>query len=387
MGKDGAFHRLAVDHAHVLIGQEVQAVEVALQLLDEEILCRLFDIDDGLKHEAGTLLDELTHGVQVGGEDAACGEQTLVVLAFALAEQLLVPLVHQGEVRLIALQDLHSLALAVQDVADSGVLVSIVVLAQDGEALHGVGSALHQLVDVDPGSGDGQQAHSGKDGVAAADVVGNDEGGPALCVRQLLQGALGTVGGGIDALVGLFHAHLVFQQLAQHTEGQAGLGGGAGLGDDVDGELLPLAQSDDIVQVGGADAVAAEVDLQAVLDLVVVQALDGLDHSAGTQIAAADAGHDQHFGVLTDLLRCFLDAGELFLVVIAGQIHPAQEVIAGAILGFQLPVCGLHLGVDGLVFLFVDKTGEVLCIQNDTHSLRTSKHFAGHVALRGFILV
>ena len=81
------------------------------------------------------------------------------------------------------------------------------------------------------------------------------------------------------------------------------------------------------------------------------------------------------------------DAGELFLVVIAGQIHPAQEVIAGAILGFQLPMCGLHLGVDGLVFLFVDKTGEVLCIQNDTHSLRTSKHFAGHVALRGFILV
>ena len=79
-------------------------------------------------------------------------------------------------------------------------------------------------------------------------------------------------------------------------------------------------------------------------------ALDGLDHSAGTQIAAADAGHHQHIGVLTDLGRCFLDAGELFLIVIAGQIHPAQEVIAGAVLGFQLLVCGLHLRVDGLAY-------------------------------------
>ena len=325
--------------------------------------------------------------MQVGGEDAACGEQALVVLALALAEQLLIPLVHQGEVRLVAFEDLHRLALAVQDVADGGVLVSVVVLAQDGEALHGVGCALHQLVDVDAGSGDGQQTHGGEHGVAAADVIGNHESGPALRVRQLLQSALGTVGGGVDALVGFFHTHLIFQQLAQHAEGQRGLGGGAGLGDDVDGELLALAQSDDIVQVGGADAVAAEVDLQAVLDLVVVQALHSLDDGAGTQIAAADTGDDQNLGVLTDLLGGLFDAGELFLVVIAGQIHPAQEVIAGAILGFQLLVGGFHLRVDGLVFLFVDKAGEVLCIQNDAHSIRTSKRFCGPFALRGYFLV
>ena len=58
-----------------------------------------------------SFLDELTHGVQVSGEDAACWEQALVVLALALAEQLLIPLVHQGEVGLVALQDLTSLAL------------------------------------------------------------------------------------------------------------------------------------------------------------------------------------------------------------------------------------------------------------------------------------
>ena len=206
---------------------------------------------------------------------------------------------------------------------------NVVVGAEHGEALHRVGCALHDVVDADAGSSDGQQAHSGKDGVAAADIVGDDEGGPALSVSQLLEGALGAVGGGVDPLVGLFHAHLVFQQLAQHTEGQRGLGGGAGLGDDVDGEALALAQRDDVIQIGGADAVAAEVDLQAVVQLVVVHTLDGLDDGACAQIAAADAGDHQNVRILTDLGSSCLDALELFLIIITGQIHPAQEVAAG----------------------------------------------------------
>ena len=213
--------------------------------------------------------------------------------------------------------------------------------------------------------------------------VGDHEGGPALGVSQLLQSALGTVGGGVDALIGLFHAHLLLQQLAQHTEGQAGLGGGAGLGNNIDGEALALAQADDIVQVSGADAVAAEVDLGAALQLVVELALHGLHHGTGAQIAAADAGHDQHVGILTDLFGSCLDAGKLFLVIITGQIHPAQEVVARAGLCFQLLVGCFHLGIDGCIFLFVDKAGEVLRVQCNTHCIRTSKRFAGHFALRG----
>ena len=54
---------------------------------------------------------------------------------------------------------------------------------------------------------------------------------------------------------------------------------------------------------------------------------------------------------------------------------------------FQRLVRGLYLGVDGLVFLFVDETGEVLCIQSETHSIKTSKTFYGLFARRGFFLV
>ena len=70
----------------------------------------------------------------------------------------------------------------------------------------------------------------------------------------------------------------------------------------------------------------------------MIQALDGLDHSAGTQVGAADTGDQQHIGIGTNLLRSLFDAGKLFLVISNRQVQPTQKVIAGTSLGFQLLV-------------------------------------------------
>ena len=70
----------------------------------------------------------------------------------------------------------------------------------------------------------------------------------------------------------------------------------------------------------------------------MVQALDGLDHSACAQIRTADTGDEQHIGIRADLLRSLLDAGKLFLVISNRQVQPTQKVIAGTSLGFQLLV-------------------------------------------------
>ena len=152
---------------------------------------------------------------------------------------------------------------------------------------------------------------------------------------RMLQRAFGAVRRGVDALVGLLGADRILQQLAQHAERERGLGGGAGLGDDVDREALALRQLDDVVQGRGADGVAAEINLQAVVSLIVVQALDGLDHSACAQIRTADTGDEQHIGIRADLLRSLLDAGKLFLVISNRQVQPAQKIIAGTRFGFQ----------------------------------------------------
>ena len=94
-------------------------------------------------------------------------------------------------------------------------------------------------------------------------------------------------------------------------------------------------------------------------------------------VAAADAGDHQNVGILTDLGSGCLDAGEFFLIIVAGQVHPAQEVVARAGLCFQLLVGCFHLGINGCIFLFADKAGEVFGVQCDTHFIITSKRFAG----------
>ena len=368
MGQNGALHGLFVDHAHVLVCQEVQAVQVLLIVLDEQVLRGLVDVNHGLEHHTGTFLYELAHGVQIGGENNAGGHEALVVLAFALAEQLLVPLVHHGEVGLVSGQQLNSLALAVQDVAGGSVLVAVVIRSAIGVLRTGIGSALHQSVDVTAGAGDGQQTHSGEHRVTAAHVVGYHEGGPAFFVGLLLQGAAAAVGSGVDALGGAFLAVTLFQVFLEDPEGQRRLGGGAGLGDHVHADLLALTAGQDVLQVGGRNGVACEEDLRSLLAGAVVHlALDGLDGGAGTQIGAADTDHHQHVGIRADLLGRGLDAGELLLVVIYGQVHPAQEIVAGAGAAFQHLVSSFHLRPDRLKLRVLYKFCKILTVKFNAH--------------------
>ena len=56
------------------------------------------------------------------------GIQTLVVLALALAEELLEPLCHHCECRVVSNQYLNGLALSVKDISDSCVLVAVVIV-------------------------------------------------------------------------------------------------------------------------------------------------------------------------------------------------------------------------------------------------------------------
>ena len=207
------------------------------------------------------------------------GHQALLVLALALAEQLLVPLVHHGEVRLKAgQQSPHSCPCGTGCCAPRHSGKHSLCDAALGRASSGrrqrpaISSSMSHA-----GAGDGQQANSGQDRVAAADVIGNDEGGPALLSSQLLEGAFGTVGRGVDAAC----------WLPQHQRNPPAACAGRGkpapvsvVVPDLEMTLmekrLPLVSLMHVVQGGGRDRVAAEVDLRAVGSLVVVQALDGL---------------------------------------------------------------------------------------------------------------
>ena len=114
----GTLKRLAVDEFHRLAGQEVQTVHILG--IGTELDLSLYTVKkyNGLKEIASAVLNVLTHRVQVGGEDDGSREDTLLILTLRLAVELLEPLVHQGERGLVRNEDLGSLALVVEHVAD-----------------------------------------------------------------------------------------------------------------------------------------------------------------------------------------------------------------------------------------------------------------------------
>ena len=81
-----------IDLIDTLTCQIVQTIEISFVLLDAQLAIGLGDADDRLEDIALTLLDPLTHGVEVGREVDSGIEDPLMVLPFALAVELLPPL-------------------------------------------------------------------------------------------------------------------------------------------------------------------------------------------------------------------------------------------------------------------------------------------------------
>ena len=203
---------------------------------------------------------------------------------------------------------------------------------------HGLGAG-HELLNVDARHGYGQQTHRREDAVAAADVVGHHEALVALRCGQRLQGALLAVGGGVDAPRGSLGAVLFLQQPAEKAESHRRLRGGAGLGDDVHGEILPLQQFLHLRQLVVVQPVAHEVDIGRVfLFQIIIRRAEALDDAPCPQIRAADADDHQRLRIALDLFGRRLNAPELLAVILLWQMYPAGEVTAGAGAAQQLLV-------------------------------------------------
>ena len=100
------------------------------------------------------------------------------------------------------------------------------------------------------------------------------------------------------------------------------------------------------------EAVAGEIDVGGVLLFeVVVVGAEQLNGRPGPQIAAADTDDHQVLTPGLDALGRCLDARILVLVVVPGQVHPADEVIALAG-GVLEPPVGLGEALDKRLRLY-----------------------------------
>ena len=269
--------------------------------------------------------------MQIGGQINGGRENTLAVLALGLAVELLPPFGHEAERGLVGSQDFNVFAVRVQRLTAHGVL--------HGSAFHTALQRIltlglctvHERFNVDAAAGDGKQAHSRQNGIAAADIIGHNKAFIALTGRKRLQRTARLVCRGVNTALCTLHAVFLLERSLKNAERDGRLGRRAGFGNDVHGKIAVADHGEDLRHSVGGNAVAGEINVRGVLgQSVVVRTLQQFNHGARAEIAAADANDDKRLGVRLDLLCRSLNAGELFPVVVYRQVDPADEVIACA---------------------------------------------------------
>ena len=358
MGHLGAELGHLVHFINVLAGKVVEAVEVLLVGGDGEAVARGLHGDDRLEDGAFALLNPLAHAVEVGAEIDAGREDALALLTLALAVELFPPLADVVELRLEVDENLNLLASGVKGVTGGSILGSDVVGIGDGggsSLLHLDGTG-HEGTDVVAGNGDGQQANGGEDAEPSAHVVGDDVGLVALLRGKGAGGTADSVGDADDDAAGCFHAALLFALLLQQTEGKGGLGGGTRLADIDDAEALVAEQGGELEEVVLGDVVSGIDDGGAGGLLKGLEvAVQRLDDGTGTKVAAADAADDHHVALVAECAGRGFDVGKGVVADAAGQMEPADEIVAGTGTLFKGTKGGFHLRLQRLDSFTGDK--------------------------------
>ena len=365
MSQTGAELSHLVHLVYTLALEEVQAVEVLIVVREEQLLVRSLNADDGLEDRALALLNPLTHRVEVGSEVAGSREDTLLVLALALAIELLPPLSEVVQLRLEVAYDLDLLAslcvecLTCGSIDGSRVLVESHVLA--ASLLH-VDSTSNELLYIEASHGDRQQTYWSQYREATTHVVGDDEALVALLVSASACSTLLGVGNGHDDILGLVLATLVLALLLQEAESQGSLGSGTRLRDVDDTKFLVLQVCSQLVEVVLTDVVSCEEDGRVLLVCYepCERVSEAFDDGACTEVATTDTCYHNHLALFTQGVGHSLNLVEELRSDRRWQMQPSQEVVTFTSAVLKSFLSGLYLRLVSLYCTFCEE-GSSLC--------------------------
>ena len=347
MGQTCAQFGHLVHLVNTLAGKEVQTIEIFLVSGEEQFVVRLLYADDGLVDGAFTLLNPLSHRVQVGGEIARSGEYTLVVLAFALAEELFPPFADEMELGLVVHHDFNLLAsLRVETVAHGSIDGCGVLLVRSVLATHlfHFCCTCHQLADVESCTSDGQQTHGSEHRETSTHIVGDYECLVALFVGSGTGSTFLGVGHGHNHFLGLFFAALLLTLLLEQTEGEGCFGSGARLGNVDDTKLLVFKILSELVEVILSDIVAGKQDgrILLVIHQPSERVAQRLDDGTCTEVATSDACHHYSLAVVAEHISAILYLLQESRSDRRGQMQPPQEIVTRTCTIFKCLLGSFH---------------------------------------------
>ena len=278
--------------------------------------------------------------MQISGQIHACRENTLLILAFTLAIQLLPPLGHIMNAGFIIGKNLNILTFSQKNITNRCILQSIVVLKCILQrTLSSTCSTFHQLINVSTADSNGKQSYSSQYRETSSHIIRHHKSIVTFFISYLLKRSLSLVSGGVDSLSGTFLAIFGFQFLLEYPECDGRLSGSTGLGDHINREISVSYHIHQVLQISRTDGVTTEINLRSLTDALIYNIIETMsqkfDSCSRSQIGTADTDHQQYLRITLDLLGCFLHSGKLFLVILYRKIDPSQEIITRTALRYQ----------------------------------------------------
>ena len=276
-----------IHFVNTLACKEVQTIEVFLIRRNRQRGIGLLHRDDCLEDGAFTILNPLTHRVEVGGKVNRSREDTLFVLTLTLSIELLPPFTEVVKLRLIVRHNLYLLTTLVNSVTSGSIDSSRIVLTRHIETtllLH-ILSSLHKGSNIKSSHSDWQQTHRREDRETTTHIVGDDERLVTFLISSGTSSTFLGIGNGNDHLLSLLLTTLVFTHLLQETEGDGSLSGGTRLRDVDDTKLHTLQIVNQFREVVLTNVVTCKKDTWSFGRLQPTEGVGkSINDHAGTQI-------------------------------------------------------------------------------------------------------
>ena len=145
----------------MLACQEVQSIQISLVCRNQYAMICSFHGDNRFENRTLTVLNPLTHGMQIGCQIYRCGENTFTVFTFALSIKLFPPFCDIMQFRMEVSQDLNLFTALIQLVTSSGIDSGHIISERNARVcsfFHG-NSSSNQVADADTCHGDRKQTY------------------------------------------------------------------------------------------------------------------------------------------------------------------------------------------------------------------------------------